>query len=133
MKAHLIDTHLLVPRSRSSAKVKVEYQGHVLKRWVFRVHKCFTNTFCIKFLFVYTPILIDGLYCFAMNRPFVCLSFKTFTWKLTISLTLIKVQGSYLEGHLLRFYGIIRAFLCLEHILFYLKINSRFLILCYYP
>ena len=26
MKAHLIDTHLLV--SRSSAKVKVKYQGH---------------------------------------------------------------------------------------------------------
>ena len=29
MKAHLIDTHLLEPRSRSSAKVKVKYQGHV--------------------------------------------------------------------------------------------------------
>ena len=29
MKAHLIDTHLLVPRSRLSAKVKVKYQGHV--------------------------------------------------------------------------------------------------------
>ena len=29
MKAHLIDTHLLVPRARSSAKVKVKYQGHV--------------------------------------------------------------------------------------------------------
>ena len=29
MKAHLIDTHLLVPRSRSSAKVKVKYQDHV--------------------------------------------------------------------------------------------------------
>ena len=28
MKAHLLDTHLLVPRSRSSAKVKVKYQGH---------------------------------------------------------------------------------------------------------
>ena len=28
MKAHLIDTHLLVPRSRSSAKIKVKYQGH---------------------------------------------------------------------------------------------------------
>ena len=30
MKAHLISTHLLVPRSRSrsSAKVKVEYQGY---------------------------------------------------------------------------------------------------------
>ena len=28
MKAYLIDTHLVLPRSRSSAKVKVKYQGH---------------------------------------------------------------------------------------------------------
>ena len=32
MKAHLIDTHLLVPRSRSSAKVKVKYQGNVSQK-----------------------------------------------------------------------------------------------------
>ena len=32
MKAHLIDTHLLVPRSRSSAKVLVKYQGHVSQK-----------------------------------------------------------------------------------------------------
>ena len=32
MKVHLIDTHLLVPRSRSSAKVKVKYQGHVSQK-----------------------------------------------------------------------------------------------------
>ena len=32
MKAHLIDTHLLVSRSRSSAKVKVKYQGRVSQR-----------------------------------------------------------------------------------------------------
>ena len=32
MKARLIDTHLLVPRSRSSAKVKVKYQGHVSQK-----------------------------------------------------------------------------------------------------
>ena len=32
MKAHLIDTHLQVPRSRSSAKVKVKYQGHVSQK-----------------------------------------------------------------------------------------------------
>ena len=31
MKAHLIDTHL-VPKSRSSAKVKVKYQGHVSQK-----------------------------------------------------------------------------------------------------
>ena len=32
MKAHLTDTHLLVPWSRSSAKVKVKYQGHVSQK-----------------------------------------------------------------------------------------------------
>ena len=32
MKAHLIDTHLVVPRSSSSAKVKVKYQGHVSQK-----------------------------------------------------------------------------------------------------
>ena len=31
MKAHFINTHL-VPRSRSSAKVKVKYQGHVSQK-----------------------------------------------------------------------------------------------------
>ena len=32
MKAHLIDTHLLVPCSRLSAKVKVKYQGNISKK-----------------------------------------------------------------------------------------------------
>ena len=32
MKAHLFNTHLLVPRSRSSAKVKVEYQGYISQK-----------------------------------------------------------------------------------------------------
>ena len=31
-KAHLIDTYLQAPRSRSSAKVKVKYQGHVSQK-----------------------------------------------------------------------------------------------------
>ena len=35
MEAHLIDTHLLVPRSRSSAKVKVKYQGHISQKRMF--------------------------------------------------------------------------------------------------
>ena len=35
MKAHLIDTHLLVPRSRSSAKVKVKYQDHFSQKMTF--------------------------------------------------------------------------------------------------
>ena len=29
MKAYLINMHLLVPRSRSSAKVKVKYKGYI--------------------------------------------------------------------------------------------------------
>ena len=32
MKAHFIVTHLQVPRSRLSAKVKVKYQGHVSQK-----------------------------------------------------------------------------------------------------
>ena len=32
MKAHLINMHLLVPRSRSSAKVKVEYQCYISQK-----------------------------------------------------------------------------------------------------
>ena len=32
MKAYLINMHLLVPRSRSSAKVKVRYIGHISKK-----------------------------------------------------------------------------------------------------
>ena len=32
MKAYLIDTYQLVPSSRSSAKVKVKYQGHISQK-----------------------------------------------------------------------------------------------------
>ena len=32
IKAHLIDTHLVVPRSRSSVKVKIKHHVHVFKR-----------------------------------------------------------------------------------------------------
>ena len=32
MKAHLINTHLLVPRSRSSANVKVKYKGYISQK-----------------------------------------------------------------------------------------------------
>ena len=52
MKAHLIDTHPLVPRSRSAAKVKVKYQGHVSQKMgvsgalVFHKHILF---FFVKF------------------------------------------------------------------------------------
>ena len=36
MKAHLINTHLLVPRSRSSARSRSNIGVMFLKRWVFR-------------------------------------------------------------------------------------------------
>ena len=52
MKAHLIDTHLLVPRSRSSAKVK--YQGHISKK----ENGCFEGiSFSQKYLvlFLHSP------------------------------------------------------------------------------
>ena len=58
MKAHLIDTHLLVPRSRSSAKVKVKYQGHVSQKMgvsgalVFHKHILF---------FIWNNTIIDSL------------------------------------------------------------------------
>ena len=32
MKAYLINMHLLVPRSRSSAKVKVKYKGYIFQK-----------------------------------------------------------------------------------------------------
>ena len=48
MKAHLIDTHLLVPRSRSSAKVRVKYQGHVSQKMSVSGALVFTNTTCLK-------------------------------------------------------------------------------------
>ena len=54
MKAHLIDTHLLVPRSRSSAKVKVKYRDHVSQKMdilgalVFHKH--------IFFFFFFNPL-----------------------------------------------------------------------------
>ena len=55
MKAHLIDTHLLVPRSSSSAKVKVKYQGHVSQKMgvsgalVFHKHILFLLQICLVF------------------------------------------------------------------------------------
>ena len=59
MKAHLIDTHLLVPRSRSSAKVCVKYQGHVSQKMgvlgalVFHKHILFG----VKFIFPSANVL----------------------------------------------------------------------------
>ena len=54
MKAYLIDVHL-VPRSRSSAKVKVKYQGHVSQKMCVSgalvFHKHFLSCFFLCQLF----------------------------------------------------------------------------------
>ena len=61
MKAHLIDTHLLVPRSRSSAKVKVKYQGHVSQKMgvsgalVFHKHILFLLSLVFLTLYSFPP------------------------------------------------------------------------------
>ena len=46
MKAYLINMHLLISRSRSSAKVKVKCKGYTFQKMAFREHSCFTNTSC---------------------------------------------------------------------------------------
>ena len=66
MKAHLIHTHLLVPRSRASAKVKVKYQVMFLKRWV-----------CFRGISVSQTHLVRGIPSVFMS---VCISlFKIFS------------------------------------------------------
>ena len=50
MKAYLFNMHLLVPRSRLSAKVKVKYKGYISQKWSFWGHSCFTNTSCLFML-----------------------------------------------------------------------------------
>ena len=53
MKAYLINMHLLVPRSRSSAKTKVKYKGYISEKmaisgaFVFHKHILFTFLFDI--------------------------------------------------------------------------------------
>ena len=56
MKAYLINMHLLVPRSRSSAKIKVKYKGYisqkmaVLGAFVFQQHVLFSFDFSWPFV-----------------------------------------------------------------------------------
>ena len=51
LKAHLIYTHLLVPRSRSSAKVKVEYQGHISQKLAIWGHYVSQTHLIVLFFF----------------------------------------------------------------------------------
>ena len=59
MKAHPIDTHL-VPRSRSSAKVKVKYQGHVSQKMGVSGALVFHKHILFFFIFVqFKPFLVE--------------------------------------------------------------------------
>ena len=40
----------LVPKSWSSVKVKIKYQGQFSKKWPLQGHSCFTNTSCFGLL-----------------------------------------------------------------------------------
>ena len=70
MKAYLINMHLLVPRSRPSAKVRVKYKGYISQKmavsgaFMFRKHIFFFFFFCLK-----VKMLSDGL----MNRKECCM------------------------------------------------------------
>ena len=59
MKAHLIDTHILVPRSRSSAKVKVKYQGHVSQKMGVLGALVFHKYILFKFKRDQRPYILD--------------------------------------------------------------------------
>ena len=61
MKAHLINMHLLVPRSRSSAKVKVKCKGYISQIMAVSGHSCFTNTSCLSIISGKAVITTDGL------------------------------------------------------------------------
>ena len=55
MKAYLIIKHLLVPRSRSSAKVKVKLKVTFLKKWPFR-GICVSQTHLVYLFFYWSTI-----------------------------------------------------------------------------
>ena len=75
MKAHLINTHLLVPRSRSSAKVNVKYQGHVSQKMgvsgalVFHKHILFLSSIAYKTYFDFGKKMLKMLV--TSKLPFV--------------------------------------------------------------
>ena len=56
MKAHFINTHLLVPRSRSSAKVKVKYKGYISQKMI-------GNTVGKGEIAYYPTVFWKDLYC----------------------------------------------------------------------
>ena len=88
LKAHLIDSHLLVPKSKSFAKVKVKDKGHIYQRmavWgalVFHKHimfQSFQMPFHIDVLKTLVPksksfakvkVKVLNFRCGEKNKPF---------------------------------------------------------------
>ena len=72
MKALLIDTHFLVPRSRSSAKVKVKYQGHVSQKMgvsgALVFHKHILAFFIVESLFCLRPVGYSNIVQISINN-----------------------------------------------------------------
>ena len=64
MKAYIINMHLLVSRSRSSAKVKVQYKGYISQKmavsgaFMFHKHILFISR-CILFQQILKILLFD--------------------------------------------------------------------------
>ena len=80
MKAHFIDTHLLVPRSRSSTKVKVKYQGHVSQKMgVSSLQYKFFETLWEK-----EKLLLTSKFCFPTVFRIPLENFPLFSLKLKL-------------------------------------------------
>ena len=65
MKVNLIETHLLVPRSISSAMVRVKYEGHIfqkiaiLEALVFNKHSLFLSSiYILTRIFIHLVALV---------------------------------------------------------------------------
>ena len=112
MKAHLINTHLLVPRSRSSAKVTVKYKGYISQKmavWggihVSQTHFVYVKYFNLKYLD------IKSLICYAYIRNHLetvkirlyrmcCLIFNLYWPRMRCFSTKITLQFSEIYGFL---------------------------------
>ena len=95
MKAHL-DTHLLVPRSRSSAKVEVKYQGHIFKKNGRFGGNSVSQTHLVSICFLY---FVSHFHQFSQTESVVGKSLQfVFRSKLILDCTLsasISCKGNY--------------------------------------
>ena len=68
MKTHLINTHLLLSRSRSSAEVKVEYQSYISQKMVVSEALMFHKHILVFFFFFFFRIMPFFLYPISSTR-----------------------------------------------------------------